>query len=184
VLGGGDRQADRQVGLPHTGWAEEDDVLPALDEAELVEALDLPALDRGLEGEVEVLEGIHRGQSGGSHGGLQAPVVAQGDLGAEEALDRLGRADPAAVDAGQDRIQGLQRPGHLEIGQHGADPVATGETIRLHRPPPASRPYTSRGRRSTGTSGRRPSSLARLAFARDGGGRTRDRYGRRARGPR
>jgi hypothetical protein len=54
VLGGGDGEADGEVRLPDPGRAEEDDVLLALDEAELVEAVDLLPLDGGLEAEVEV----------------------------------------------------------------------------------------------------------------------------------
>ena len=38
--------------------AEEDHVLLTLQEAELVETVDLLALDRGLEAEVEVVEGL------------------------------------------------------------------------------------------------------------------------------
>ena len=45
-------QAGGQVGIADAGRAEEDDVLPALHEAELVQRLDLLSLDGGLEAEV------------------------------------------------------------------------------------------------------------------------------------
>jgi hypothetical protein len=41
------------VSLADAGRPQEDDVLTALDEAELMQALDLLALDRGLEGKIE-----------------------------------------------------------------------------------------------------------------------------------
>ena len=56
ALGGRDREADREMGLADTRRTEEHDVLVPLDEAELVQALDLLAVHRGLEGEVEVGE--------------------------------------------------------------------------------------------------------------------------------
>lgn len=56
TLGRGDRQADGQMRLAGPRRSEEDDVLLTLDEAELAQALDLLALDRGLEKEVEPLE--------------------------------------------------------------------------------------------------------------------------------
>ena len=54
ALGGSDGEADREMRLTDTWRAEEDDVLLALQEAELVERVDLLALDGGLEAEVEV----------------------------------------------------------------------------------------------------------------------------------
>jgi hypothetical protein len=38
------------MGLPDAGWAQEDHILAALDEAELVQALNLLAAQRRLEG--------------------------------------------------------------------------------------------------------------------------------------
>ena len=49
-LGRGDRQAYGQVRFADPGRAEQDHVLASIDEAELVQALDLLALDAGLEG--------------------------------------------------------------------------------------------------------------------------------------
>ena len=61
-LGHRDREADRQVRFPDAWWAEQDHVLAAVQEAELVQALDLLALDAGLEGEVELIERLHSRQ--------------------------------------------------------------------------------------------------------------------------
>src|SRR5262245_55029716 len=71
ALGGGDGETDRQVGLPDPRRAEEDDILAALDEAELVQTLDLLAAQRRLKGEVEVVELLDHGQPAGAHGRLQ-----------------------------------------------------------------------------------------------------------------
>lgn len=71
-----------------------------LDEAEFVRGVDLLPVDRGLEAEVEVGQRLHGGQSAGAHGGGEAAAVAQGDLGGEELLDRLGGRRPAALHAG------------------------------------------------------------------------------------
>src|SRR5690606_33872484 len=76
ALSGGDREADRQVCLPDARRSEEDHVLPALDEAELVQALDLLAAGRGLEGEVELIQRLDRRQPRRAHRGLQPTVVA------------------------------------------------------------------------------------------------------------
>ena len=58
ALSRGDGEADREMRLADARRAEKDDVLLTLQEAELVEAVDLLALDRGLEAEVEVVEGL------------------------------------------------------------------------------------------------------------------------------
>ncbi len=151
ALGRGDGQADGQMSLPDARRAEEDHVLPALQEAELVEARDLLPLDRGLKGEVEVFEGLHGRQPGGPHGGLQPSGVAEPDLGAEELLDRFGPGHRPAVHAGEDVIDGLQGTGHLEVGELGPDSVPAGRG--LHPSAPAIWAYTESGRCSTATVG-------------------------------
>ena len=67
--------------------AEEDDVLITGQEAELVERVDLLVLDRGLEAEVEVVEGLDGREPARAHGSLKAPMIAQHDLSTEELLD-------------------------------------------------------------------------------------------------
>src|SRR5690606_13536635 len=99
ILCGSDREADRKMGFADARRSEQDDVLPALEEAEFVERLDLLSLDRRLKCEVEVLEGLDDRQPAAAHGGLQAAVVAEGDLGAEQLLDRLSCGQRATIDA-------------------------------------------------------------------------------------
>ena len=114
--------SDRQVRLSHAGRAEEDDVLLALQKAQFVERVDLLALDRGLEGEVEAPERLHVWQAAGAHGGLEATAVAKRDLSGQELLDRLGRSRLPPVDPGQHAVERLQGAGHLQVGELGRDP--------------------------------------------------------------
>ena len=76
--------------------------------SELVQTLDLLALDRGLEGEVEGLQGLDRWQAGGAHRGLQPPVVAQGDLRREQPVNGIRGCHTAAVDVAEDAIDGFE----------------------------------------------------------------------------
>src|SRR5689334_1231794 len=101
------------MGLAHTWWAQEDDVFPPLDEAELVETLELLLPERRLEGEIELGEPLDRGQPTGAHRGLQASVVAQLNLRAEQLLDRFGSGERRTIDTVENRVEGLQRAGHV-----------------------------------------------------------------------
>ena len=85
ILRSGAGQADGQMCLADARWAPQHHVLLALQEAKLGETVDLFALDRWLEGEIELPEGLHRRQARGAHSRLQAPVVAQADLSLPEA---------------------------------------------------------------------------------------------------
>lgn len=73
--------------FPTPGGSEEDHVLPAVEEGEFVQGVDLLALDGGLEAEVEVGQGLHGREPRGTNGGLEPAVVAQVDLGSEELLE-------------------------------------------------------------------------------------------------
>jgi hypothetical protein len=81
---GADPDGDREVGLAGAGWAEQDDVLAAGEEVELAEVQDGLALQRGLEGEVELLERLARREAGGLDARLAAVAVAAVGLGLEE----------------------------------------------------------------------------------------------------
>jgi len=103
-----------------------------------MERVELLAVDRRLECEVEVGEQLHRGEPAGTHGGLQTTVVAEADLGAEQRLDRLGRDELGSIDPGEDLIEGLQGTRHLEVGQLRSDPVTPRRRRALHLAPPMS----------------------------------------------
>ena len=74
--------------LAQSRRAEEDDALGAVEESQLVQALDLLALDARLEGKVKLRQRLDGRQARGTHGGLQATVVAQRDLCRKRCDDR------------------------------------------------------------------------------------------------
>jgi hypothetical protein len=78
---GADGDRDREMTLAGSGRAEQDDVLAAGEEVELAEMQDRVAADRGLEGEVELLQGLARREAGGLDAALAAVAVAAVDLG-------------------------------------------------------------------------------------------------------
>src|SRR5690242_10835985 len=75
--------------LAGAGRAEQDDVLAAGEEVELAEVQHRVAADRGLEGEVELLERLARGEAGALDPGLAAVAVAAVDLGLEQRRGKL-----------------------------------------------------------------------------------------------
>lgn len=83
LLGGPHGERQREVRPAHTGRPEELDVLLAVEEAARVQALELLALDRRLEREVEVGERREDGEARGPHRSLEPPGVAQVDVGAK-----------------------------------------------------------------------------------------------------
>ena len=72
------------MGLAGAGRAEQDDVLAAGEEVELAEVQDGVARDRGLEGEVELLERLARREPRGLDPGLAAVAVAAVGLGLQQ----------------------------------------------------------------------------------------------------
>jgi hypothetical protein len=85
-------ERDPEVGLAGAGRPEQHDVLAAVKEVELAEVQHRVAADRGLKGEVEVLERLARGEPRGLDPRLAAMTVAAVDLGLQqhlgEALER------------------------------------------------------------------------------------------------
>ena len=81
---GADPERDREVRLAGAGRAEQDDVLAAGEEVELAEVQHRVAADRGLEGEVELLERLAGGEAGGLDAALAAVAVAAVGLGLQQ----------------------------------------------------------------------------------------------------
>ena len=123
--------------FPYAGRAEQDDVFPPIDEAEIVKAVELLALERGLKREIKVGESLHGREARGPHGGLEAAVIAQRDVRAEQGFDGLSGLEVPAVHLGEDRVEGLEGAGHLQIGELRTDPVAE-HGGGFHARPPAS----------------------------------------------
>src|SRR5688572_18955928 len=132
---------------------EEDDVFAALDEAELVETFHLLTPERGLEGKIKFGQPFDDRETARAHRGLQAPVVAQLDLGVQELLDGLGGGERRTIDTVENRIERFEGAGHVQVGEHVAQAIATGERRGFHASPPVSRAYTASGRFSTVATG-------------------------------
>ena len=73
-------EGDREVGLPRPRWPQEDDVLRLREEVELREVRHRLVLHRALEGEVEVVEGLHLREAGSLHPVLATVGVPSGDF--------------------------------------------------------------------------------------------------------
>ena len=68
--------------------------------------------------------------------------------------NRLGGGDAAAVDAGEDGVEGFEGAGELEIGEMSPDPVAAARPLGgRHETPAARRSYSASGRCSIMTRG-------------------------------
>ena len=135
--------------LADAGRAEENDVLLALQEPELVERVDLLPLDRGLEAEVEVLQPLDGRETARTHSRGEPPTVAQRDLGGQQPFDGFGRSGSAAVNACEHLVEGFQGSRHLQIGQLSRDVRAP--RPGLHGSASVIPAYSDSGRRSTST---------------------------------
>ena len=80
------------MALAHARRSQEDEVLFALDERAARELPHLFAADRGLETEVEVLQGAHKREGGGLHDHLRGPRVGGFGFASKDPLQELGVA--------------------------------------------------------------------------------------------
>src|SRR5665811_1326717 len=103
-----DPQGDAEMCLAGPGRAQQDHVHFGVQEVELAEVFDHLLLDAALEGEVELLEGLVRGEPGGPNPQSAAGGLARGDLGREQ---RLGEPliAPFLLPGALDEVR--QRPG-------------------------------------------------------------------------
>ena len=146
-LDGLDAESDGKMRLAAARLAQEVDDLAAVDELELRQGKDAVAVERGLEAEVEAGEGLEAGQPPHLERRLDAPAFAQGELFAQERVDRLERADFAALELAHDVIEHLERARHFEPHQMSADLIdgARHGIVASHArlPSPASRRATA-----------------------------------------
>jgi hypothetical protein len=75
------------------------------------------------EGEVEALEGLGRREAGGLERDAHAAVLAGGVLLGQQAVDGLQGGELAALDPAHGVVERLERPGHAQADQAGADAV-------------------------------------------------------------
>jgi hypothetical protein len=102
------------------------DHLAAVDEAELGQGQDPVLVERGLEGEVEPGQRLDGRQARHHQRGLDPPVLAQGELLAEQRLERLQRGDLATLQPPDGHVQHLQGPRHLQADQRALEPLEQG----------------------------------------------------------
>ena len=80
VAAGLDRQRDGQMGFPHPGRAQEDDILMLGDKGQIEELHDRFFIQLRMKGEVILLDGFCGGQPGRFHGGADPPLFLGGHL--------------------------------------------------------------------------------------------------------
>ena len=96
------------------GRAEKMDDLVPRDEPELGEGQDAIAIERRLEREIEPGDRLYGGETAHAQCGLDAAVLAQGQLVGEQDVDRFQGADLALLEAAHDAVERLERTGHLQ----------------------------------------------------------------------
>ena len=129
-----------------------------------MEAVDLLPFERGLDADVEAAVSLRGGEPRGAHRGHEPALIAETDLRAAHRGDGVGGPEPTPIDVGEDRVQGFERPGHLQVSELRAEALAH-RRDGLHGAPSASRAYAASGRCST------------TAARRDGVGLTQRRSG-------
>src|SRR5437870_4117102 len=97
--------------LADARWAEQDDVFRALDEAQAGQLAHLPAVDGGLELEIELVERLDPRQAGQREPALDAALVAATPFGLEGLSEKalvveiaLGRMLADAVELGEEML--------------------------------------------------------------------------------
>ena len=118
VLDGAVGDGDRQVRFPSTGLAHQDEIAPLGDELGAEIGAEEVQAQRGLEGEVEVVDGLQEGKRRVGDGAAQAGLLAVGDLLGDEhgeevatrPLFGLGPLAELAPDApGVGQVQALEQ---------------------------------------------------------------------------
>src|SRR5262245_44554184 len=123
--------------LADTRRAEQDDVLGALHETQASELAHLPTVDRRLELEVELVEGLDPRQPGQLEPALDAALIAAAPF----RLERLGEK-ALVVEVALGRVLADA----IELGEEVLHLQALEEDRQFHV---ATSPYTASGRRST-----------------------------------
>ena len=143
-----DAQGHGQVSLPDARRAQEDDVLAISDKPALRELLDPLLVDRGLEGEVEALQGLDIGELGERRSDSDVLLLLGGHLLGEDLVQEVGIRDVVLGGFLEGRLQMFIDPIEAEMPEVVLD---MGET---HWTPPSTRLwYTARSRTWTSSAG-------------------------------
>ena len=84
------------------------------------------AVERGLEREVEALQGLDRGQAGGVQRHLDPAALAGGVFLEQQLIDRVEGGELALLEALQHLVEDLECARHAQADQGVADPHADG----------------------------------------------------------
>jgi len=112
-----DAQSDRQMSLANTGGPEQDHVLAVGDKAALGQVLDLFPVDRGLEGEVEVLERLDVGELGQGSPDGDVFFLLGGHFLREQLVEEVGVGEVVLGGFLKSRLQPLMDPVQPEMLQ-------------------------------------------------------------------
>ena len=134
---GFEAERDREHRLADAGWPDREDVRVFFDEAQRRELFDEAAVDRGLGGEVEVLEGLGGGEPGEAQAAGEAPFERRLDFDFEEVVQELGVAGLVVLGVLERGGEPLSGRGELQRGEVPAE-LLVGRVL-VHRATPAIR---------------------------------------------
>jgi hypothetical protein len=134
-LHGFDGQRRRKVALAGAGRPEKVHPFGAINELEFRQRQDAVAIQRGLEGEVEALQGFDGRQARHHQRRLHAAVLAQRELLDQDLVEGADGVDLALLHAPERGIEHLERSGHPETNETALDAVNHRAGVRHDRPP-------------------------------------------------
>jgi hypothetical protein len=120
--------------LPTPGGPSRADVGLGLDEGQRGQVADLANVEIGLEGEIELLQGLVVGQPGQLERVAEPAGLAQPELLLEQQVEEVQVAHALALGAGGELVDDLAEVGQPEPAGVAADP---GGDQLVHRPPSA-----------------------------------------------
>ena len=149
VAAGLDGEGDGQMGFPHPGRAEEDDVFVFSHEGQIEELHDGLFIQVGMEGEVVFLDRLAEGEPGDLEGGIDPSFFLGRHLLFQQVVQEGKIRGLAFFGAGGDGIEHFRRPNELQAFQVVLE-AFTGQLF--HRTPPrAYFSYSDRGLAATST---------------------------------
>src|SRR5690606_23329018 len=136
-------EGHREMGLAHSGWAEQQERIPIADPAAGSELLDELGIEGWLGVELEALERAHEGELGDGTRHLDAPLVLARDLGLAEELHGVEQRELAPASGIQEAVELIADGGEFEAREHARERFEIGIVGRcLHQPPPTTASYS------------------------------------------
>ncbi|WP_456306655.1 hypothetical protein [Nguyenibacter vanlangensis] len=104
-----------EVALACPGRPKEMDDFRAADELELGDRHDPVSLERGLKGKIEAFERLDRQETRGPQGDADPTSFPQAQFLGQQFVDRLDRADVAALQTAEGLVERFQSPRHMQV---------------------------------------------------------------------